>query len=196
MGKNIFKKNCLAGISNIYNQAIVNDLLNVCQEEAKTTLDDKLKQLLRLTGLDDVTILNNMGLKDEDSWLKLISLYEGNPLYLKTIASCINNIFDGDVADFLADNELIITKDMQSNLQFLFNKLSPTEKQIVLKLSNFDQPVSREDLKASLELSSTDFINGLESLQQRYLVTKIKDDQILFKLSTVFHEYVRKYGKN
>ncbi|HBK65483.1 MAG TPA: ATPase domain-containing protein, partial [Cyanobacteria bacterium UBA11166] len=64
--------------------------------------------------------------------------------------------------------------------------LSPTEKQIVLKLSNFDQPVSREDLKASLELSSTDFINGLESLQQRYLVTKIKDDQILFKLSTVF----------
>ena len=244
---------------------LINDLLNVCQQEAKTTLDDKFKQLfdiftykrcliifddvqnifipgqlagqyqteyqdyqkfftmitetqhqshailisqescpemncldeelypikcLRLTGLDDVTILKNMGLKDEDSWLKLISLYEGNPLYLKTIVSCINNIFDGYVAEFLADNELIITKDMQSNLQFLFNKLSPTEEQIVLKLSKFDQPVSREDLKASLELSSTDFINGLESLQQRYLVKKMKEDKIVFKLSPVFQEYV------
>ncbi|HAO10334.1 MAG TPA: ATPase domain-containing protein, partial [Planktothrix sp. UBA8407] len=42
----------------------------------------------------------------------------------------------------------------------------------------------------SVELSSTDLINGLQSLQQRYLVTKIKQDKIMFKLSSVFGKYV------
>ena len=52
-------------------------------------------------------------------------------------------------------------------------------------------PVSREYLKQSLDLSSMDLINGLQSLQQRYLVRKIKEDKILFKLSSVFREYVK-----
>ncbi|NEP62248.1 MAG: ATP-binding protein [Symploca sp. SIO2G7] len=157
-------------------------------------LDESLYSLkcLKLSVLDDVAILKHLELRDEDSWLKLIQLYEGNPFYLKTIANAIKNIFDGYVADFLLDNELIITKDMQSNLQLLFDKLSPTEQQIIFQMRNFKQPLPREDLKASLELSSTDFINGLESLQQRCLVTKIKGDKIRFKLSPVFQEYVTK----
>ncbi|NES80689.1 MAG: AAA family ATPase [Moorea sp. SIO2B7] len=250
---------------------LVSDFLNVCQEEVKETLDDKLKQLfdiftekrcliilddvqnifisgqfagqyqseykkyqkffttitetqhqsnlilisqdkcaemccldeelyyarcLELSGLDDVKIFNNTGLKDEESWSTLIKLYEGNPLYLKIIANSIKNIFNGYVAEFLDENELIITKDIQINLQLLFNKLSSKEQQIVLKLSNFDQPVYREDLKACLELSSTDFISSLESLQQRYLVAKIKGDRILFKLSPVFREYVKNCCKD
>jgi hypothetical protein len=64
-----------------------------------------------------------MGLKDEDIWLNLINLYEGNPLYIKTIANSIKNIFDGYVSEFLAENELILTKDMQTHLQLLFNRL-------------------------------------------------------------------------
>ena len=161
-------------------------------------LDDELYPIkcLSLSGLDDVDILKNTGLTDEENWLNLIKLYEGNPLYLKSVANSIKNIFDGNVTEFLSENELIITKDMQNNLQSLFNKLSPTEQQIVLKLSNFEQPISREDLKATLDLSSTDFINGLASLQQRYLVTKIKEEKFLFKLSPVFREYVRNCRKD
>jgi len=247
-------------------ELLVNDLLNVCKQEAKKNIDDKLKQLLdvlnkkkcliilddvhnifatgqlagqyqteyqdyqnffttiaevehqshviligqeqcaemqcldeelypikslELSGLDDVEILKGTGLKNEDSWLKLINLYEGNPVYLKSIAISIKNIFDGDVAEFLADNSLIITKNMQDNFNQLFNKLSPIEQQLVLELSKFDKPVSREYLRQSLDLSSMDLINGLQSLQQRYLVTKIKEDKILFKLSSVFREYVK-----
>lgn len=41
-----------------------------------------------------------------------------------------------------------------------------------------------------------DFVKGLQSLQQRYLVTKIKSDKIMFKLSPVFREYVIKNYKN
>ncbi len=156
-------------------------------------LDEELYPIkcLELSDLDDVAILKGTGLKDEDSWLKLINLYEGNPVYLKSIAILIKKIFDGEVAEFLAENSLIITKNMQDNFNQLFNKLSPIEQQLVLELSKFNQPVSREYLRQSLDLSSMDLINGLQSLQQRYLVTKIKEDKILFKLSSVFQEYVK-----
>ena len=156
-------------------------------------LDQELYPIksLEVSDLSTVEILKDTGLKHEDSWLKLMKLYEGNPGYLKSIAISIKNIFDGDVSEFLADNSLIITPNMQYNFNQLFNRLSPIEKQLILELSKFDQPVSREDLRQSLDLSSMDLINGLQSLQQRYLVTKIKADKILFKLSSVFQEYVK-----
>jgi ABC-type dipeptide/oligopeptide/nickel transport system ATPase subunit len=250
---------------------LINDLLNVCQQEARETIDDRLKQLfdiltekkcliilddvqnlflpgqfsgqyqteykdyqnfftmitevehqshlilisqeqcpemecldedlypikcLELSGLSDVNILKNTGLKDEDSWSNLMDLYEGNPMYLKDVAILIKDIFDGNVADFLADNSStgilpVVTNKIRSRLNQLFNRLSPIEQQLVLELSKIDRPVSRENLRESLDLSSMDFINGLQSLQHRYLVTKIKAETILFDLSPVFKEYVR-----
>ncbi|CAD5971354.1 putative WD repeat-containing protein alr2800 [Planktothrix agardhii] len=149
---------------------------------------------LDLSGLYDLEILNNKGLKNHEFWLNLINLYEGNSVYLKSIAILIKNIFDGDVAEFLAENELVITQEMRSQFNQLFHRLSPIEQQIVLKLSEFEQPLSRETLRESVELSSTDLINGLQSLQQRYLVTKIKQDKIMFKLSSIFGKYVKNFN--
>ena len=156
-------------------------------------LDEELYPIksLELSGLDNPEILKNTGLKNEDSWLKLIKLYEGNLLYLKSISILINKNYDDQVADFLAENTLHITNQMQSHFYETFHHLSPQEQQIVLELSKFENPISREELRQSLNLSSVDFNNGLQSLQQRYLVTKIKEDRILFKLSPVFQEYVR-----
>jgi len=246
--------------------SLVNDLLNVCQQEPKGTLSDRLKQLfalftekrclivlddvqnlfisgdlvgqyqteyqdyqkffsaiadlehqsrvilisqeqcgemqclddelypiksLELSGLEAGEILKSTGLKDEDAWLNLIKLYQGNPGYLKNIAITIKNIFDGHVAEFLAENTLVVPKEMQFSFNHLFQRLSPIEQQIVLELSQFDQPVTREDLMEGLHLSSMDLINGLQSLQQRYLVTKIRENRVLFKLDPVFKEYVR-----
>ena len=156
-------------------------------------LDEELYPIksLELSGLDNPEILKNTGLKNKDSWLKLIKLYEGNLLYLKSISILINKNYDDQVADFLAENTLHITNQMQSHFYETFHHLSPQEQEIVLELSKFENPISREELRQSLNLSSVDFNNGLQSLQQRYLVTKIKEDKILFKLSPVFHEYVR-----
>jgi hypothetical protein len=156
-------------------------------------LDEELYPIksLELSGLDNPEVLKNNGLKNEDSWLKLIKLYEGNLLYLKSISILINKNYDDQVADFLAENTLHITNQMQSHFYETFHHLSPQEQEIVLELSKFENPISREELRQSLNLSSVDFNNGLQSLQQRYLVTKIKEDKILFKLSPVFQEYVR-----
>ncbi|MFM6190258.1 MAG: NB-ARC domain-containing protein [Planktothrix sp.] len=148
---------------------------------------------LKLSGLEDREILSEMGLKtDQDSGLKLIERYQGNPMYLKDVAVLIRDVFDGNVADFLAEDGLVITKEMQSHFNQLFNRLSPVEQKIVVELSKFEQPVSREELRQHLDLSSIDLINGLQSLQQRYLVSKIKTDPILFNLSLTFKEYLRK----
>ncbi|MFM6279505.1 MAG: ATP-binding protein, partial [Dolichospermum sp.] len=103
-----------------------------------------------------------MGLKDEDNWLNLIKLYEGNPQYLKDIAALIKDCFDGNVAEFLAENKLIITSQMKRQLKQLFNQLSSVEKQLVLELSKIETPLVRESLKQSLNLSSIEFINGLQ----------------------------------
>ncbi|WP_017294351.1 hypothetical protein [Geminocystis herdmanii] len=145
---------------------------------------------LELSGLKDINFLKNMGLKDEDSWLNLLTLYEGNPFYLQNIIYCINNIFDGFVREFLAEKELIITKEIEIKLQLLFNRLSPKEQEIVLVFCNSEKLLSREELKTSLDLSSTNLINALESLQNRYLLEKIIEQKIVFKLSSIFRSYL------
>jgi hypothetical protein len=158
-------------------------------------LDEELYHLkcLELSGLDNTDILKNFGLKDDTIWSNLIQLYQGNPMYLKDVAILIQDIFDGNVAEFLAENSLLVTNKMRSHFHQLFNRLSTIEQLLVLEFSKFEQPVCREELRQNLDFSSRDFINGLQSLQQRYLVTKIKADKTLFELSPVFKEYVRNY---
>ena len=80
---------------------------------------------------------------------------------------------------------------MRSQFKQLFTKLSPLEQQLSLELSKFKEPVVRETLKENLNLSSTDFINALQSLEKRYLITKIKAEKTLFDLSPIFKEYVK-----
>lgn len=148
---------------------------------------------LQLYGFYDINILQNSGLQNREQWLQLINLYAGNFSDLKSLISLIHNNYDGQVSDFLTEDTLLITNQIQSRFREIFNHLSFQEKQIVLSLSKFDIPISREDLKQHSSLSVIDFNNGLQSLQQRYLVTKIKNEKILFQLSLVFREYVRKY---
>ncbi|MFM6201224.1 MAG: ATP-binding protein, partial [Dolichospermum sp.] len=135
-------------------------------------------------------IFKNLELKDEQSCENLIDLYEGNPVYLQSIANLIKNIFQGRVSDFLSEG-LLLTEDMKYQLSELFNRLSTVEQQIVIEMSKSDQPVNREHLRESLSLSSMELVNGLQSLRRRYLLTTIEGDKTLFNLSPIFREYVK-----
>jgi hypothetical protein len=164
-----------------------------CAEMQNSDQDLTLVKCLELSGLNEIDILTNLGLKDEDSWLNLVKLYEGNYLYLKKyISPLIKNIFAGKVTDFLEENTLFLTEDMKSHLREIFDRLSLIEKQIVQELSKFDQPISREDLRQNLDLPFMDLVMGLQSLKQRYLLTKIEEETILFSLSPILREYVKK----
>jgi hypothetical protein len=145
-------------------------------------------QCLELSGFEAIDFLENKGLQDGERWLELIQLYEGNPFYLIDIAVLIKDVFDGKVNDFLAENSLVITKKMQSHLKQIFVRCSPLAQQIALELSKVDQPLSREELKNNLDLSASDLINGLQSLQQRYLIQR---EQNRFQLSSIFKAYIK-----
>ena len=151
---------------------------------------------LELSGLDNAEILENKNLKDPDCWSELISLYQGNPKYLQDITTLIQDFFDDSVAEFLAEEQPILTNQMRSQFKQLFNKLSPLEQQLALEFTKFQEPVLRETLKENLNLSSTDFINALQSLEKRHLITKIKADKTLFDLSPIFKEYVKTLASN
>ncbi|MEK0193774.1 MAG: AAA family ATPase [Oscillatoriales cyanobacterium] len=170
-------------------------LILISQEQCQEMLclDEDLYPVkcLELEGVENTKILINQGLKDEESWSKLINLYEGNPVYLKDIASLIKNVFLGNVAEFLAEDSLILTEEMKYRFSELFHRLSPIEQQIVLELSKSNQPVSREDLRQGLELSSMDLINGLQSLNRRYLLKRIEREKVLFNLSPLFRISLR-----
>ncbi|MFB2878499.1 NB-ARC domain-containing protein [Floridanema aerugineum] len=188
-------KTFLSKITELEHQSTV---ILISQEQCQemTCLDEELYPVkcLELPGLDDTEILKALGLKDEESWSKLIELYEGNPAYLKDIANLIKIIFFGKADEFVREETLHLTEDMKFRFNELFERLTPVEQQILLELSKFNQPTSREELRQSLSLSSTDLINGLLSLNQRYLLKKIEGEEILFNLSPIFREYVINYG--
>ncbi|MEZ2246728.1 NB-ARC domain-containing protein [Microcoleus sp.] len=185
-------QNLLKMMTNLEHQS---SFILISQEQCQEmiSLDEDLYPIncLDLQGLDNTEIFKKWGLKDDDSWADLSDMYGGNFVDLKDIASLIKNIFGGKVADFLKEDSLVVTKDMKSRLTELFKRLSPTEQEILLQLSKFDLPVSREDLSQSLSLSSMDLMNGLRSLRERYLLKRIEGEKVLFDLSVVVREYVR-----
>jgi hypothetical protein len=152
------------------------------------------KHFLELSELDESAkqVLKDRSLEDEESWIKLINLYEGNPQYLLSISSLIKDVFNSKVSNFLQEKPLILTEEIEFSLTGLYDRLSPIEKQIILELSRYEQAISREDLGQSLSLSPIDLINGLQSLKRRYLIKTIPESNLTFNLSPVFREYVKK----
>jgi hypothetical protein len=187
--QNLFKM-----ITNAQHQS---HLILISQEKCSEmqSLDEELYPIkcLELSGITEVELLENKNLIEEDNLLNLIHLYQGNPFLLNDITLLIKNIFAGNVTEFLAENNLVITKTMQFYFREIFERLSSPEQTLILELSRNEQPLSREKLRNNLQLSSSDLINGLQSLQERYLITKLSDELIRFKLSSIFREYLRQY---
>jgi hypothetical protein len=150
------------------------------------------KHCLELAGLGESArqIFKDLGLKDEESWSNIINLYEGNPQYLLSIGSLIKEVLNGKASEFIQEELLILTEEIKSSLNELYQRLSPIEQQIIVELSRYEQAVSKEDLEKALSLSLMDLMNGLQSLRRRYLIKTISVDSIKFNLSPVFREYV------
>ncbi len=166
-------------------------LILISQEKCTemNSLDKELYPVkcLELSGLNNTEILINMGLKEEECWLNLVNLYQGNPVYLQDIAVLIKEFYDGKVSNFLAENQLIISQEVSRMLTLLYNRLSPQEKEVICAINKLNKPVSREELSSYLNLSSLELINSLKSLKSRYLLTQINGN---FDVIPVFKEYV------
>ncbi|MEP6490434.1 NB-ARC domain-containing protein [Microcoleus vaginatus GB2-A3] len=148
---------------------------------------------LQLNGLGAKAreILREKGLAEHEKWSELIEQYRGNPLWLKIVATMIQDLFDGSLSEFLSDDPLFLG-DLESLLHQPFNRLSESEKQVMSWLASETAPVSISKVPENLQLSRSQFLKVMQSLGRRSLIEKIPEgDRTFFTLEPVLKEYVK-----
>ncbi|WP_105221912.1 NB-ARC domain-containing protein [Gloeocapsopsis dulcis] len=123
----------------------------------------------------------------EASFEKIMKIYGGNPLLLKMVAPIIQDVFDGNVTDFVNSGKTVF-----SNIKNLFDqdfeRLSRMEQDIMYWLAINREPVSLRELSEDLlqEVHPLELAEALESLRQRALLEKASG---LFTQQPAFAEY-------
>lgn len=123
-----------------------------------------------------------------EEWLNLIQQYSGNPLALKIVATAIQELFDGNISDFLA-KEIVVFGDIEDLLATQLNRLSLVEKEVMYWLAINREPVSFSELQADIitPLSPPKLLEALNSLLRRFLIEK---KAACFTLQPVVMEYL------
>ncbi|ARV58820.1 hypothetical protein BZZ01_09380 [Nostocales cyanobacterium HT-58-2] len=117
----------------------------------------------------------------------LVKKYSGNPLALKMVAAAIQELFEGNVAEFLKYNTLVID-EIRALLQQHLNRLSELGKTILYWLAINREPVSIDELQSDIYpgVSQQILIKTLKSLVQRSLIETTTNH---FYLQPVLMEY-------
>jgi len=154
---------------------------------------------LRLSGLESESIEAMLAAKGfspvEADLHRLIEHYSGNPLALKIAATTIQELFDGEIAQFLAQGTVVFG-DISDLLEQQFNRLSACEQEVMYWLAIAREPIALSDLREDiLPLTSPKvLLEALESLQQRSLIEKatvtLKEKTITFTQQPVVMEFV------
>ncbi|MGB7440066.1 MAG: NB-ARC domain-containing protein [Coleofasciculaceae cyanobacterium] len=126
----------------------------------------------------------------------LVEQYAGNPLALKIVATTIQELFDGDITEFL-EQGTVIFGDIYNLLDQQFNRLSPVEKQTMFWLAINREWVSLSELRVDIlpAVSVRSLLEALESLQLRSLIEKAtptltQKSSVSFTQQPVIMEYV------
>lgn len=117
-------------------------------------------------------LLTNRGLfGSEEAWEDLLHFYGGNPLALKLIAEPIQQMFGGDINQFLQTGAAIFG-DIQSILYEQFERLTDLERSIMYWLAIEREPVSFDNLQKKLvQLPGyARMLGAISSLQRRSLI--------------------------
>ncbi|MCC3570517.1 MAG: ATPase [Microcoleus sp. PH2017_40_RAT_O_B] len=142
-------------------------------------------------GVEAAEILREKGLAENEKWSEIIEQYRGNPLWLKIVATMIQDLFNGSLAEFLDDGTLFLG-DLESLLHQPFNRLSESEKQVMSWLASETAPVSLSKVPENMQLSRSQFLKVMQSLGRRSFVEKIPEgDRTFFTLGPVLKEYVK-----
>jgi WD40 repeat protein/transcriptional regulator with XRE-family HTH domain len=132
---------------------------------------------LRLTGLDAAVGARLLAEKDVADMPaereRLIERYGGNPLALKIVAQTIVDLFDGEVAPFLEQGEVVFG-GVRQLLAEQFERLSPLEQMALRWLAILREPVTLDDLVARLStpLSRIQMLEVVEALRRRSLLER------------------------
>src|SRR6266699_1337661 len=122
--------------------------------------------------------------------LRLIEVYAGNPLALKIVAQTIVDLFDGQIAPFLEQGEVVFG-GVRALLDEQYARLSAAEQSVLVWLAILREPVTVQELLAVLgtPLPRAQVLEAVESLRRRSLIEP-GPRQGSFTLHSVVMEYV------
>ncbi|MBD2514590.1 hypothetical protein H6G93_06125 [Nostoc sp. FACHB-973] len=143
------------------------------------------QEILKLKGLSAA----------EDQWQVMIERYAGNPLALKIVATTIQDIFDGNVSEFLQQDTAVFG-DIRDVLEQQFERLSDLEKDIMYWLAINRESITLKELRDDIisPVPQAKLLEAIESLGRRSLIEKatptlIEKTALLFTLQPVVMEY-------
>lgn len=108
-----------------------------------------------------------------EEWGVLIERYAGNPLALKIIATTIQELLNGDIAEFFKQNSTLFRGICQV-LEQQFERLSDLEKEIMYWLAINREAVTLAELRDDVlsPVSKAKLLESLEGLGRRTLIEK------------------------
>ena len=145
---------------------------------------------LQLPGLREVgEIFRLKGIVGSESQIKALGdRYSGNALALKVVATTIQDLFDGNIAEFLRQSNSVFG-DIRDLLDTQFERLSDIEREVMYWLAIAREPISLAQLQEDfvLPISSMKLLEAVESLSRRSL---IENSASRFTQQPVVMEYV------
>jgi NB-ARC domain len=154
---------------------------------------------LKLNGLtqeESIFLLKDKGFVNQSlqSACKiLIEQYAGNPLFIKLIATTIQELFDGNITEFIAQ-ETRVFGDIRRIIEQQLNRLSHLEKHLLYWLSLQPNFQSLRELQKNIILpglspllSQRLILEAMELLQRRSLIEKQASG---FFLTPILKEYI------
>jgi hypothetical protein len=160
------------------------------KEVPQLTSENTPIRTLQLTGLDTAAareILRDKRLAEIDNCEALIHRYQGNPLWLKSVATLIQEL-GISVNELLIDDTILLPEDLKDVLHEQFDRTSELEKQVLSLLATENQPVNFAKLLQNRQISSSDLLNALQSLSRRCWIEK---EGILYTLPPVLKQYIK-----
>lgn len=154
---------------------------------------------LKLSGLnqeESILILKAKGLTNnslQEECKLLIEMYAGNPLFIKLVATTIQELFDGKIAEFIEQGNIVFG-DIREIFDWQFNRLSLVEKYLLSWLSLHPNFTSVRELQkhiilpgCSPQMSPRLILEAIELLLKRSLIER---QASRFYLVPALSEYV------
>jgi WD40 repeat protein len=133
---------------------------------------------LRLSGITEAEARQILKAKGKfsgspDQWQQLTRCYAGNPLALKVVATTIQELFDGSIAEFLAEGTTVF-EDIRYLLQQQFDRLPQLEQGIMHWLAIHREPITIPELQADLlpAVTKSKLMDAIGNLRWRSLIDK------------------------
>ena len=145
---------------------------------------------LQLTGLDIAAgreLLRDYGLAEIENYSALIHHYKGNPLWLKSVATLIQELGSGVTELLLLDDTILLPEDLKDVLQQQCDRLSEIEKQVISLLAKESEPVNLAKLLENGTMPASDLLNALQSLSRRCLIQQGS----FYALPLVVKQYIK-----